>query len=237
MPEPAPKLTRAEAARRNGSRSRGPLTPEGKRRSARNALKHGLTAQAFALLPGEDAAAYEALLADLTARYRPADRLAAHLVQRLASVMWRQARADRLEAEVLAQVEQRPDPSRLGGYLPGSPKVWDAARFSAVQRQQARLDRALFRLIDELERSAPTLGDEPANDNDGNVQNEPEVVPPESARPEPPPGEALPLTPDLAALLDRADPDAWLRFVEGRTLQVDRALRAAGLPGLAARLD
>jgi hypothetical protein len=53
VPEPATKLTRAEAARRNGARSCGPTTPEGNARSSQNALKHGLTAQAFTLLPGQ----------------------------------------------------------------------------------------------------------------------------------------------------------------------------------------
>ena len=74
MPETTtPQLTRAEAARQNGSRSRGPTSPEGNARSAQNALKHGLTAQALAPLPGEDPKAYQELLAGLTARYRPMD--------------------------------------------------------------------------------------------------------------------------------------------------------------------
>src|SRR6185312_3730451 len=51
-PPMATAAERAEISRRNGSRSKGPTSPEGKRRSSLNALKHGMTAQTT-VLPGE----------------------------------------------------------------------------------------------------------------------------------------------------------------------------------------
>ena len=91
---------RAEASRRNGAKSRGPTTPEGKARSARNALKHGLRAEKYAVLPQEDAAAFRALEAALVAELAPDDALQRILVGRIAAAAWRLERAERLEAEV-----------------------------------------------------------------------------------------------------------------------------------------
>jgi hypothetical protein len=51
---------RAEASRRNGAKSRGPKTLEGKARSAQNALKHGLRAQKYVVPPDENAAEFAA---------------------------------------------------------------------------------------------------------------------------------------------------------------------------------
>ena len=51
----------AEASRKNGAKSRGPKTEAGKQRPAQNALKHGLRAQKYVVLPQEDAAEFEAL--------------------------------------------------------------------------------------------------------------------------------------------------------------------------------
>ena len=94
---------RAEASRRNGARSRGPKTPEGKARSAQNALKHGFRAQKHIVLPAEDAAAFQALEAALIEELAPAGALQSVLAQRVVAAAWRLARADRLEADLFEE--------------------------------------------------------------------------------------------------------------------------------------
>jgi hypothetical protein len=92
---------RAEASRRNGAKSRGPRTPEGKARSVQNALKHGMRAQKYAVLPQEDRAEFEALEATILAELAPIGALQTLLARRIAVAAWRLARADCMEAEVL----------------------------------------------------------------------------------------------------------------------------------------
>jgi hypothetical protein len=94
---------RAEASRRNGAKSRGPKTPEGKARSAQNALKHGLRAQQHIVLPSEDAAEFAALEAALIEELAPEGALQTALAQRVVSAVWRLSRAERLEAELFAR--------------------------------------------------------------------------------------------------------------------------------------
>jgi hypothetical protein len=93
---------RAEASRRNGAKSRGPRTPDGKARSSRNALKHGLRAATHVVLLDEDWDEFRALEGALLAELTPVGAVQAILVQRIAIATWRLARADRLEVEVLA---------------------------------------------------------------------------------------------------------------------------------------
>jgi hypothetical protein len=94
---------RAEASRRNGARSRGPKTAEGKARSAGNALKHGLRAQKHLVLPDEDAAEFAHLEAAMIAELAPIGALQTVLARRVAVAAWRLARADRIETQLFEE--------------------------------------------------------------------------------------------------------------------------------------
>jgi len=92
---------RAEASRRNGAKSKGPVTADGKERASKNALKHGLCATSAVLLNDEDETAFEMLDQSLKADLRPSGPLETLLTSRLAIAAWRMSRADRIEADLL----------------------------------------------------------------------------------------------------------------------------------------
>src|SRR5215471_7312688 len=94
---------RAEISRRNGAKSKGPKTPEGKNRSKFNALKHGLTAKTL-VLPGEDAEILQQRLDAWTTELRPRNSFEWLLVERMAALSWQLDRADRADAARLTQL-------------------------------------------------------------------------------------------------------------------------------------
>ena len=89
-----------EAARRNGARSRGPVTAEGKARSAQNATKHGLSAKVV-VLHNENTETWEEMLAGCLAQWQPATGAELVLVHDIAGARWRLHRALAMEAATL----------------------------------------------------------------------------------------------------------------------------------------
>src|SRR5580692_5028098 len=85
-----------EANRRNARKSTGPVTEEGKQRSRRNAVRHGLTAETV-IGALEDAEDYKAFEAAIIADYNVQSAVERELVLRLASVLWRLRRATTME--------------------------------------------------------------------------------------------------------------------------------------------
>jgi hypothetical protein len=130
------------ANRANAKKSTGPRTSEGKRRSSRNAVKHGLLSDHLVITAGpERPEDFRALLADLQGELRPKTAIERALVERIASCLWRLRRAQRFEAGAIS--ESLDQCSRA-----------DTKVSESLAKLQARLDRATSRLQcrrDELE--------------------------------------------------------------------------------------
>ena len=95
-----PEMTEENLAahRANGQKTQGPVTPEGKARSAASNLRHGFycqqSNQALAAL-GEDPQEYGELMNSLERDL--AEGLESELVQRIGRALWRMRRAERMQ--------------------------------------------------------------------------------------------------------------------------------------------
>jgi hypothetical protein len=85
------------ANRRNASKSTGPRTANGKDRSSKNALKHGLTAKGV-ILPGEDRNELAALIDQMKEEFCPQGPAQIELITRATFLMWRLRRVPMFEA-------------------------------------------------------------------------------------------------------------------------------------------
>jgi hypothetical protein len=95
-----PTEKQVAANRLNAKNSTGPRTDAGKRRSRRNAIRHGLTAETtIGVL--EDPAAYKVLQRAIYSDYRPRTNFELELVARLVSLLWRLRRAVAIESALL----------------------------------------------------------------------------------------------------------------------------------------
>src|SRR5690349_16547280 len=104
-------LNKAESARINGAKSRGPVTPEGKHRSSLNSQRHGLLAK-VSCLTNENQGLFKELLQDYLTRLQPTDMVELRLVEQVASAAFRLERMVSMETalfdrEMDAQTKQR----------------------------------------------------------------------------------------------------------------------------------
>jgi hypothetical protein len=129
-------ILRSEASRRNGAKSRGPvtpegkqkslansarstgpLTPEGKARSSMNALRYGMLVESI-ILPNESDEEFLNILARIEAEIHPDGDIERRYVETMALSDWRRLRAICLEREQLAmeiERQQNPDAASLAG--------------------------------------------------------------------------------------------------------------------------
>src|SRR4051812_33709776 len=127
-----------QASRINGSKSRGPKSPETKSVTRFNGLKHGLRAEQV-VLPGEDPAAFEAEKQAWLDDWRPMSHTRAVLAERAAACSWKLRRATAAEATLRRDVAGR------------AAHQFDVDRLARVERAVGRFEddpRAALSLLE-----------------------------------------------------------------------------------------
>ena len=144
-----PSTAQSQTSRLNGARSSGPATDAGKARSARNADSHGLCGRTFFLLPDEDPAEFHQHEALWLATYAPRDGLEHQAALTVIRAMWREIRADRLEALVLTDLfaaKEIPDPAEAAAAKAAAMKA-----VGTMLRYRGRIEREHDRAMRELD--------------------------------------------------------------------------------------
>jgi hypothetical protein len=146
--------------RQNAARSTGPKTREGKEKSSRNAVKHGVFCSPT-VLKGEDQAAFGRLREGLIAEHRPRTPTELFLVDRMALAMWRIDRVNQAEQAshenhhdymrscVDFDESRLPSPAgmmaRMLNHEPGRSSVLEK-----LQQYEQRLERTVHRCLNDL---------------------------------------------------------------------------------------
>jgi hypothetical protein len=152
----------------------GPKTPEGKARSAKNALRHGLTG-ATVVLAGEDPNQFQELLANYIADYQPATTVQLDLVHELAVCRWRIQRCWTMESNLFDIAVGRNKPALAAEFKQCSrdfeftlafAKLAEEGRsLSLLNRYETRLTRRYNQVMKDLDR----LQSKPPRDDDDPV--------------------------------------------------------------------
>lgn len=164
-----PTKAQIEAARRNGAKSRGPLSPQTRARSAQNARKHGLCAKTL-LGPGESAERLQDLFDDLYEEFQPQTTSEYLLLEDLVAAAWRKLRARGFEQAFLADEVKKGNAASTREAWSQSANARNAARYEATHRRAFDTARrellavTLFRqALDEPESGTPPERNEPGS--------------------------------------------------------------------------
>ena len=115
---------RLAANRANAKKSTGPRTPEGKKRSSKNALKHGICST-LSHLPTEDDLAFQTFVSEMPDTLHPKTPLQQPLFDQIVSTRWRLDRLAEAQSHLFTTELQK-----LHSSAPLSPSHLLALRFS-----------------------------------------------------------------------------------------------------------
>jgi hypothetical protein len=154
-------LKQIEASRANGRLSRGPLTEEGKRKSSRNSVRHGLLACSV-VCQSESESRFLEFLNQLMEEHQPATPTQHMLVETMAVSRWRLIRTWEMQRSILECGSEHD-----GGGSAQERAIRDMAKSDPLHchqlllRYEVALDRQFHKALRELQR-LQTLNTPPA---------------------------------------------------------------------------
>jgi len=206
-------LRKRIANRENGKLS-GPVTPEGRAKSALNSIKHGLTANTL-VLTNESRDMFNELLDAYTERFQPADEVELDLILEMVACRWRLRRIMSVETAMVdiemddqeeALAKDRGAVDEVCRIALAFTKLSEGRGLTLLSRYEARFrrqfDRALANLRDlQNERKSKQVQEDPPHQDmpAPPVSQIDQTNPP--ARPEPP------VLRPIAARIPQVDPE------------------------------
>jgi hypothetical protein len=198
MPTKQPSEKQLAASRANGAKSKGPATPEGRARSSRNSLRHGLSSQLAAenmVLSHEDRAQFESLRASYIQSFQPANQPQHDLVETMAAARWRLNRLQQIETK-LFEKEMVLRADEMEKELAEMTEVEKLAcvfdrmanqgkSIALLIRYEGSLNRSYERAFRQLQQLQSQAAQGPACESE-EIPNEPKPAPAAPATPQPP---------------------------------------------------
>jgi hypothetical protein len=168
---------RIAANRANGALSHGPKTPEGKARSSRNAIKHGLLAN-IVTVRNENQEAFDGAVDAYAARLQPFDDLEYGMIEQMVAASWCLRRAVAIESHLLNQeMDARPNsPSAIDQLTAAFSELAGSSKLLTLHRYQTRHSLMHSRLLRDFIQLRKAVQTEPT------IPNEP-TYPPEINNP------------------------------------------------------
>jgi hypothetical protein len=167
-----------QANRANAQKSTGPITPEGKRISSKNASKNasksGARSGSPVVLKGESIRRFNDLAAALTLQFQPRNSVEASLVQTMAAARWRMLRMWAIQATVFELETARLDSSLASEAVLATAfrRLADNSQSLTLQhRLEAAYDRQYHRALAMLLKLREIPGEAP-------IEASPEPPPP-----------------------------------------------------------
>jgi hypothetical protein len=172
-----------EANRQNSQKSTGPRSPAGKAVSRFNALKSGIDAESH-VIPGEDPAKLETLVAEYQARFDTSAPERRMLVDTMIACEWQVRRLNHAEACFRVYEAMCTEPGYSSKEHPEGRVVFFGDKiFDRLQRRVNAVQRNWERALKQLKSLQDIAGADQPPDTPAPPLNPPETTPPEPPQP------------------------------------------------------